>query len=45
MPQFREENKYIDLHLNVFLQKAQAHDLDILYAPAERLKKDFECHM
>ena len=45
MPQFREENKYIDLHLNAFSQKAQAHDLDILYALAERLKKDFECHM
>ncbi|MDE2641927.1 MAG: hypothetical protein OSB55_04130 [Verrucomicrobiota bacterium] len=45
MQQFLEENKYIDLHLNAFSQKALAHDLEILYAPAERLMKDFECHM
>ena len=45
MPHFRDENKYIDLHLNAFSQKALAHDLEICYAPAERLMKDFECHM
>ena len=33
MPHFRDENKYIDLHLNAFSQKALAHDLEICYAP------------
>jgi hypothetical protein len=42
MPHFRDENKYIDLHLNAFSQNALAHDLEICYpprrAPDERLR-------
>jgi len=45
MPQFRNENEYIDLRLDAILQKALAHDLEIRYNSAERLMKDLEYHM
>ena len=45
MPQFREENEYIDLCLDAISQKALARDLEIRYDSAERLMKDLEYHM
>ena len=45
MPQFREENEYIDLCLDAISQKALARDLEIRYDSAERLIKDLEYHM
>ena len=45
IPQFRNENEYIDLRLDAILQKALAHDLEIRYDSAERLMKDLEYHM
>jgi len=45
IPQFRDENDYIDLRLDAILQKALTHDLEIRYDSAERLMKDLEYHM
>ena len=45
MPQFREENEYIDLCLDAISQNALARDLEIRYDSAERLIKDLEYHM
>jgi serine/threonine-protein kinase len=45
IPQFRNENEYIDLRLDAILQKTLAHDLEIRYDSAERLMKDLEYHM
>jgi serine/threonine-protein kinase len=45
IPQFRNENDYIDLRLDAILQKALTHDLEIRYDSAERLMKDLEYHM
>ena len=45
IPQFRNENDYIDLRLDAILQKALTHDLEIRYDSAEQLMKDLEYHM
>jgi len=45
VPQFRDENEYIDLRLDAILQRALVHDLEIRYDSAERLMKDLEYHM
>ena len=45
MPQFREENEYIDFCLDAIPQKALAHDFEIRYDSAERLIKDLEYQM